>query len=169
MSTSSLESVVKIPKRLKAWAKLDDFEVPALLHRKFWGATIGYEEQAMDESGECMNKEEEIGNRLDKPVVENGRVAVSDVCDIVDDNEGQGDEGDDLIPGCRVLDLHLGMGRTLKYPRIFIRAEYVRIYDFLENHFGNALALHWRTPSAVVTGGSGVSELCLCCCYRRYH
>lgn len=157
MTTSSLDSVVRISKRSKAWTKVDDSDYLAHLHDKFWGKKIGVEECArvVDESGQNTDtdadKAEEIINR---PVVENEGM-------VVDDSEGKGEEDDDdndgdLIPGCRVLDLDL----ALEYQRIFIRADYVRIYDFLEGHSNSvSSSVHNRPTSAVVTGGSGVGEL----------
>jgi hypothetical protein len=42
----------------------------------------------------------------------------------------------DIIPGCYILDL----GIHFEFSKIWIRADYIRIYDYLEN-YSNKMAL----------------------------
>ena len=64
------------------------------------------------------------------------------------------DNNNNIIPGPSIL--NTGIDR-LPFPKIFIRADYIRIYDFLDRleiiRFPNGL-----TPAAVLTGHLGTGK-----------
>ena len=64
------------------------------------------------------------------------------------------DDDDDLIKGPSILNIDID---GLPFPKIFIRAEYIRVYDLLDHRelsrFPNHLA-----PAAVLTGQPGNGE-----------
>jgi hypothetical protein len=64
-----------------------------------------------------------------------------------DDLEG------DILPGCYVLDIGI---KTL-FSKMWIRADYKRIYDSLERYHSTVLLERSdKAPSAVLTGQSGI-------------
>ena len=82
-------------------------------------------------------------------------------------NEGlHGDEGmnvdksaeevldDDVIEGCHFLEIDI---EGFAYPKIWIRAEYIRIYDALEMYYKTPSYPN-LAPAAVVTGQPGIGE-----------
>lgn len=71
-------------------------------------------------------------------------------------SEGE-DSDDDVIEGCYFLEIDI---EEFAYPWIWVRAEYIRIYDALEVYyktprspFPNRLA-----KAAVITGQPGIGE-----------
>jgi hypothetical protein len=158
LSLSSFDSVVRIPTHLNKWPKLLDSEPIAVLHHKFWGkpGAIGNGKQTTPEKDE---NEKEIGGRYYERVVE-------DEATSVDDNEDERIDDGDIIPGCHVLNLDLGLNEKTQFPeykKIFVRADYVRIYDYLQNYFDRIMAhKRHRPPGAVVTGAVGIGEFSRC-------
>jgi hypothetical protein len=77
---------------------------------------------------------------------------------------GVGDERDDILPGCYVLDIGMDIGiNGIDYSRIWVRAEYLRVYNELQNfydvHVQAAEKKMWGpAPSAVLTGQPGIGE-----------
>ena len=71
------------------------------------------------------------------------------------DEDSETDMGvdDDYISGCYILDVGLFLNR-----KMWIRADYIRIYNALEVHYKKDPAPSCRTPSAVVTGQPGVGQ-----------
>jgi hypothetical protein len=71
-------------------------------------------------------------------------------------NEHQGSEDNkdnDIIPGCYLMDFGLeGLGNR----RIWVRADYVRIYDYAEFHYNKKSYPPNQAPSMVVTGQPGI-------------
>ena len=73
----------------------------------------------------------------------------------VDDGLDEGSEtymDDDVIPGCCFLDV------GGDFSKIWVRADYIRIYDFLEAHYKKSLAPSFKAPAAVVTGQPGIGQ-----------
>ena len=136
-SGSDFASVVHIPKRGEQWPKLDDDDQLTLFHAKFWGKSMAIEEQEWRsvQSGDPARARDEDQDG-DDPMGD-------DV-----------DEDDDIIPGCYLLDL--GINDTV--PKIWIRADYIRIYDFLEAHYKKSPAPSFRAPAAVITGQPGIGQ-----------
>jgi hypothetical protein len=72
----------------------------------------------------------------------------------VDENDGT-DPGDDIIPGCYVLDIDI---EGLEFSKIWIRADYIRIYNYLEIHHREPGIPQGQAPAAVITGQPGIGE-----------
>jgi hypothetical protein len=137
-SGSDFADVVNLKAVMVDSPKLKDDDVLSLLHTTFWGKSMAIEEMewrsslsptpAIDGDGPL---EEDCGESLDEDL-ETG----------VDDH---------IAPGCYVLDLN-GF-----FPKFWIRADYIRIYDCLEEYYNGPNPLR-RPPAAVVTGQPGVGE-----------
>ncbi len=109
-------------------------------HEKFWGKNIADAQPPMPAEGSGLGNELRGG---DEPM---------DVCM----SEGE-DSDDDVIEGCYFLEIDI---EEFAYPWIWVRAEYIRIYDALEVYyktprspFPNRLA-----KAAVITGQPGIGE-----------
>ena len=63
----------------------------------------------------------------------------------------EGDLDDNFIEGCYSLS-------DFVYPRIWIRAEYIRIYDAIETFFKQSLYPGGLVPAAVITGQPGIGQ-----------
>ena len=102
---------------------------PVQFYDKFWGKSMADEEQ----------KWRNVQSPSSTPVegYEPMEVDVSE-------------EDDDLIEGCCFLELDI---EDINFSRIWIRAEYIRIYNSLENQRGFNSA-----PAAVITGQPGIGE-----------
>jgi hypothetical protein len=136
--SSSLASVV----RVQTWLKTDDENPLALFHKKFWGKSM------KDEESEWCDTQPVSGGSLG--------VADQDGDERMDLDEGERmDEDDDVISGCYVLDIDIdGLGMS----SLWIRADYIRIYNFLQAHYDNYAKPRSRAPSAVLTGQPGSGE-----------
>jgi hypothetical protein len=134
----SLASVVRIPARMGTWPKLDDEESLAQLHAKFWGKSMAEEEQ---EWRNAQSPIPAIGDYGDEGQDRDERMDV----DL--------DEDGDIIRGCYVLDIE-GLG----FSKIWIRADYIRIYDYLEIHYKKRAVPAGRAPAGVITGQPGIGE-----------
>jgi len=61
---------------------------------------------------------------------------------------------DDIILGCHyILDLDI-FGR-----RLWIRADYMQVYDYLEAYYNKTVGTLGSSPAAVLTGQPGVGEV----------
>ena len=123
-----------IPEDVPQWIRILDSESFAQLHAKFWGADLQEEE-----------------TRWRKTQSEDGPMNVD-----VDNETAEEDEEDETGPGCYILSLPW-MRDTTK--TIWIRQEYIRVYDFCEEYLkfcrNNKLQ---ASPSVVVTGQPGIGE-----------
>jgi hypothetical protein len=68
----------------------------------------------------------------------------------MDSDVSDSEEEVDVIEGCCFLDI-----KEFKIPSIWIRAEYIRIYDALEPCYQKA---YMRAPAVVITGQPGIGE-----------
>jgi hypothetical protein len=86
--------------------------------------------------------------------------------DVDDENlvdKVQTNEDDDSVGGY-VLDIDID---GLEYKQIWVRAEYLRIYDYFETRYHNVINLPGtRVPGAVLTGNPGIGMLSHAHCYR---
>lgn len=57
-----------------------------------------------------------------------------------------------FIPGCGLL----SQSGIYEAHKIWIRAEYIRVYDYIEKHFSQS---HRKTPAVVLTGQPGIGGL----------
>lgn len=72
----------------------------------------------------------------------------------VDTSEGE-DLDDDFIKGCYSLEFGI---KHLSIPRLWIRAEYIRIYNALEIFYQRRPLFTNLAPAAVITGQPGIGE-----------
>lgn len=144
-SRGGLDSVVRIPDRLGAWPRLHDYEPLSQFHAKFWDRNMA------DEEREWRNTQLAIGGELrDKD--QDGDTCIGEAGDDEMDEGNEADLDDDIIPGCYMLDIGI---EGLPYSSIWIRSDYVRVYDHLNFHY-NKPAPHGRAPAVVLTGQPGV-------------
>jgi hypothetical protein len=61
-------------------------------------------------------------------------------------------KGDDIKPGCYVLDIAI---KGIQFKKIWIRAEYLEIYDYFEDYYNEADRIA-RCPGGVLTGQPGI-------------
>jgi hypothetical protein len=139
MSGSSLASVVGYPPAAEALVKAPPIHRLAQWHAKFWGKSMKDEEEKWRK--EC-SPIPEVGEPRDQ-------TQDRDECmDLDEDVDG------DIISGCYALDLNV---EAKAVPSIWIRADYIRIYDALQKHYNNIVNRLW-TPGAVVTGQPGIGQ-----------
>ncbi len=102
------DSVVRAAVHLPSWLQLNNDRDPLVqLHSKFWGKNLTYEEP------ESSNSQPHAESRF------------------TDEDERMDVDGDDdVIPGCAIFNIGIN---GLPFPRIWIRADYIRVYDFLES------------------------------------
>lgn len=73
-----------------------------------------------------------------------------------DDETSLTDTYNDMIPGCYVLDIGIP---GLDVSRLWIRADYIRIFDFFQSHYDKHAANRMdQAPSGVLTGQPGIGE-----------
>ena len=72
----------------------------------------------------------------------------------VDTSKGE-DLDDDFIKGCYFLEIGI---RRVRIPRLWIRAEYIRIYNALEAYYQMRPLFSNQAPAAVITGQPGIGE-----------
>ena len=110
----------------------------------FWGKSMADEGQKWRDAQPPMPVEGTgLGNELqggDEPM---------DV-----DVSGEEELDDDIIEGCYSLEIGI---EGFEFPRIWIRAEYIRIYDALEDRYRER-SYPYLAPAAVITGQPGIGE-----------
>ena len=174
---SSLASVVVV----KTWLKVRDDHPLALFFTKFWGKSMEAEEgewqKAEADGHEAMAEEEDNGEATykkdDEAILEGEDETLGEMDEEaidVDKDEGEDegdkdaidmdkgeveDEDDDVTPGCYVLDIGI---HGIVPSRLWIRSDYVRIYDALQDFYEEVVNPDNRAPSAVVTGQPGIGE-----------
>jgi hypothetical protein len=147
---STLASIVgSLPKWLAEWelfklstessVKLYSSALPLRMHAKFWGKSMADEKQKwLNAQSPTPGEGSSLGNELQG--------------EAMDVDVSEEDEDDDIIDGCHFLELDI---ESLNIPRIWIRAEYIRIYDALETFYQYPRR---RAPAAVITGQPGIGE-----------
>ncbi len=65
----------------------------------------------------------------------------------------------DFLPGCAILDIGIG---DLPFQKIWIRADYMRVYDYIESCEAPTQTVNLLPPAAVVTGQPGIGEFFFC-------
>jgi hypothetical protein len=81
-----------------------------------------------------------------------------------EDSDETMDEGErtdldgDIILGCYLLDIGI---EGLDFSKIWVRAEYKRVYDFVEIHHKKPSVPRGRAPAVVVTGQPGIGVFSL--------
>jgi hypothetical protein len=140
---SGLASIIgSLPEVLTEWESFKAHPVssPAQWHIKFWGRIMADEQKLGDAQ---LPEGSGLGNE--------GR----DGDEIMDVDMSEGvNLDDDVIPGCHFLNIDI---EKFAYPKIWIRAEYIRIYDALEAYY-NKPSYPPTAPAAVITGQPGIGE-----------
>ena len=114
----------------------------AQLHAKFWGKSMAEEEEQWRRAqprtptigGELGDEDQDGDERMDE------------------DQGERTDLEDDILPGCYVLDIGIDCSR------IWVRAEYIRMYNFLESYYHEVTRKPGPAPGAVLTGQPGIGE-----------
>jgi hypothetical protein len=168
--SSSLASVVHVESR--KWEKLADDYPLAVFHRRFWGKSMKDEEEEWqktqpqtesqskdededryegkaidDDDNETMEVEEYEGKGKDKAIDEDEGEVEEDQLE-----DEATDEDEDDIPGCYPFSV------GFEDITVWIRADYIRVYEALEDYYEKAMKRSGRTPSAVITGQPGIGE-----------
>jgi hypothetical protein len=153
-SGSGFADIVMSSARTNSWLKLHSCEPLALLHAKFWGRSMVDEEKEWRNSrppvlaigSEFGDKDQDGDERMDE-----------DSDETMDEGQ-RTDLDDDIVPGCYLLDIGI---EGLDFSKIWIRAEYKRVYDFLEIHYKKPSVPLGRAPAAVLTGQPGIGAFSL--------
>jgi len=103
------------------------------LHSKFWGKSLACEEPELS-NNLSHTKSADEDKDMDVDAVDN-----------------------DFIPGCAILDIGI---ENLPFQKIWIRADYIRVYNFLEDCEAPQVTNN-VAPGAVITGQPGIGEFCL--------
>ncbi len=119
------------------WSKLRDINPLAQLHAKFWRKSMADEE--------WRRPQKSVG---DSP----GGVTDESMDVDVDDDE--------IGPGSYILDIGI---KGLSYSKIWIRADYIRIYDYCNDHYNRSMSIFLlsnkkEAPSVVITGQPGIGK-----------
>ena len=142
-SGSSLASIIgPYQEFLTGWQSFK-LSSPILLpfqwHAKFWGKSMEDEEQEWRNAQPPTVSVQGSGLGDDKPMD-------------VDTSEGE-DLDDDFIKGCYSLEIGI---KRLRISRVWIRAEYIRIYNALEAYYQKRPSISNQALAAVITGQPGI-------------
>ena len=131
---------------------LDDNYPLAQLHAKYWGNSMIDQDQewcnaqlpVLVTGGELGDEDQDEDQHMDE-----------------DGNEGMygsetTDLDDDIIPGCCFLNISIA---GLKYQKIWVRADYIQAYGYLENRNNKFASTAGRPPAVVLTGQPGIGEI----------
>ena len=160
-TSSSLASVVHV--KFRKWQKLVDRHPLALFHARFWGKSMEDEEEEWrkaqpqiegqpEDEDEGRYEDKGKGRAIDEDAGK-GRAIDKDDNETMEEDELEGeatDDDDDDIPGCYPFSV------GIEDITVWIRADYIRVYEALEDYYNKALKRSGRTPSAVVTGQPGI-------------
>jgi len=140
--SSSLADVLKA----QTFLKMDNDFPLTLFHAKFWGKSMKDEEEKWRNTQTVSR-----GQRMDSDR-DGGKICGES------ENEDEDEGTDDIIPGCYNLDINIV---NIPPSRIWIRADYIRIYDFFQSHYNEfAKPSMGQPPSAVLTEQPGIGEFC---------
>ena len=135
--------------------KVPSTQLPAQFHRKFWGKDQQWSNSQLSDGcaeGHQISEDERVAKGDDVPM------DADDIMDAITDDPIETtdmDKYNDIIPGCGVLDIGLG-----GIGKIWVRAEYMRIYNCLEEHYNLAI-IGVANAGAVLTGQPGIGEFFL--------
>ena len=126
----------------------------AQFHTKFWGKSMEEEEEEWRNAQPPPLTGDEGHDRDDKMDGDRDGDAGMDE----DEGMDQGDKDNDVIPGCYMLDISI---EGLEISKMWIRAEYIQIFDYIEAFFKKPGFPPGRPPSAVITGQPGIGVFSL--------
>jgi hypothetical protein len=145
---STLASVVGSPdlgsSHYSKWLskRLPDDDPFNLFRVKFWGQSLAEEEQVWREAhpatGGGLRGKDQDG---DESMGEGG----GEITDV----------DDDIIPGCYLLDLDI---ETINPMKIWIRADYIRVYNHVETYYETPGFPPNRAPCVVLAGQPGIGK-----------
>ena len=151
-----------------AWLKVVNLSMVApQLHRKFWGKSMKEEEQQWCDSqisetcrSRAQGEDEYMIQNMDEGmdqdannITEDSNVTEdADVTEIVNV-----DEDEEVRKDTYVLDTGIAA-----INKIWIHADYIRIYECLEKQYNDAAKVYLQ-PGAVITGQPGIGE------FTRHH
>lgn len=138
---SDFTSVVRVTERLGPWPKLGGDECLSQLHTKFWGKSMQVEELEWKKS--------------QPPIPAAGDDGLGSEDQLMHVDFDVSDVGDDVIPGCYVLNIGIS---GLERSKIWIRADYIRVYNFLETIDDGTSKAKDMAPGAIITGQPGIGE-----------
>ena len=131
---------------------LKDGHPLAQLHAKHWGhSMIDQDQEWRDAQLRVLVTGGELGDEgqdEDEHMDEDGNKGMY--------GSEKTDLDDDIIPGCCFLDIGIA---GLEYQRIWVRADYIRTYGYLENYNNKLARIAGRAPAAVITGQPGIGEI----------
>lgn len=129
------------------WKKLDNNAPFSELHRKYWGRSVDKEaEDWRDLHRHLFPQNHPVPTSSHLPDSCGSMSAASG------NIETQFFEEDDLIDGCHVLHVP-----ELEERPLLVRAEYVRLYDVVVNHYKDSVHKK-KSTGAVITGQPGIGE-----------
>src|SRR5258708_3747539 len=130
------------------WFELTNSNKAAQLHRKFWRKSMVSEEAEWRETRKPVGDDPGDGevNPMDEQEKGKGK-----------EEEEEEEEEEEFGPGCYILNIDID---NLPHPKIWIRAEYIRIYDRCSAHYESCLSQPNRNvaPSVVITGQPGIAK-----------
>ena len=134
------------PDTLAEWDlfKLPSQSLPAQLHDMFWGESMAHEAKKWRDAQSPMPAEVTGLGRERQGGDETMDMDVSEEEDL----------DDDIIEGCYFLEIGI---KNFEFPRIWIRAEYIRIYNALEDRYKKP-SYPYLAPAVVITGQPGIGK-----------
>jgi hypothetical protein len=137
-----LADVVKFASYAQPWHKVDDDSRFGEFHVRFWGKSM------IDEEREWLNLKTQS---LNHPTDDDNDVILENRDDLGTDADGD----DEFIPGCYELDV--GPNPVSDVSRIWIRADYIRIFNYTESAYDLCYDRH-KAQAVVYTGQPGIGE-----------
>jgi hypothetical protein len=143
----TLAEVVGFASHAQKWMKLDDAEPLAQFHAKFWGKGLERDHSKDDDL---------IVDETDAMDTDDSGMENSADLNLDNSDDADVDDGDhDFISGCFELDT--SDNPLLPVPRIWIRADYIRVYKYIELRYDRCYSSP-KAQSVVVTGPPGTGE-----------
>jgi hypothetical protein len=146
----TLAGVVEFASHTQNWTKLDEAEpltqFHTQFHAKFWGKCLGGKKRDSDHS------------KVDDLIVDETDAMDIDDAEINLDNRNDADVDNsdhEFMPGCFELDTT--DNPLLPVPRIWIRADYIRVYKYIEARYDRCYSSPKAQP-VVITGPPGTGE-----------
>jgi len=148
-----LAEVVQFHSTTEPWKKLDVDDRLSKFHAKFWGKNMDDEEREWLD----LKTQSRDDSTDDDVIVDDGDDKDTDNGDDEDtgNTDSDSDADDELIPGCYELDI--SPNPVSAVPKIWIRADYIRVYRFVESRYDLCYARH-DAQAVVITGLPGIGE-----------
>jgi len=147
-----LAEVVQFHSTTEPWKKLDIDDRFSEFHAVFWGKSMDDEEREwLDLKAQSRDESTDDDDIMDDRDYEDTDDGDDEDTDDTDTTDADGE----LIPGC--YELCISPNPVSDVSKIWIRADYIRVYEYVESIYG--LCYHRRKAQAVVvTGQPGIGE-----------